>query len=358
MTVHEPVAPVTTDHPQKLERLRGVLAARPPGTRLVLTSPEMLAWYLDGAHVAIALNGAPIVAATVSLDDDRLYCFDNEAGRMLEEELPEGLGLVRVPWHRPLTEAIGPQQTDVAESALVPELRAARASLLPLELERYRSLCRDAARELTDVLATARPELSERDLAARVTERVVAIGADPLVVLVAGADRLPHRHPLPTPAPLGRRAMVVVCARRHGMIANLTRWITFGEATTEERVADAAILEVEAAVLDATRPGVGIDVPFRAVTEAYGRAGFSADEWTRHHQGGPTGYVGRDPRAVPGATDPIVDNHAFAWNPSAPGAKVEDTVLATADGIELLTVDPRWPTTLHAGRPRPTALHL
>ena len=49
-------------------------------------------------------------------------------------------------------------------------------------------------------------------------------------------------------------------------------------------------------------------------------------------------------------------DQAFAWNPTAPGAKVEDTVLVRADGIEVLTVDPRWPTTRVAGLDRPIEL--
>ena len=49
-------------------------------------------------------------------------------------------------------------------------------------------------------------------------------------------------------------------------------------------------------------------------------------------------------------------DQAFAWNPTAPGAKVEDTVLVRADGIEVLTVDPRWPTTSVGGLDRPVEL--
>lgn len=45
---------------------------------------------------------------------------------------------------------------------------------------------------------------------------------------------------------------------------------------------------------------------------------------------------------------------ALAWNPSLPGAKSEDTVLVMPDGgLEVVTLDPRWPATAVSGRSRP-----
>ncbi|WP_242682022.1 M24 family metallopeptidase [Herbiconiux sp. SYSU D00978] len=315
----------------------------------------MLAWFLDGARVSVSLNGAPVLAVAVSPEEETVYCYENEADRMLAEELPDGLDVQRVPWHVPLSDAAG-RSGDLAEADVVQELRGARASLLPLELARYRTLCREVAALVTDVLLEASPAQTERALASVLAGRVVAAGADPLVVLVSGADRLGYRHPLPTSAPLGRRAMVVVCARRHGMIANITRWVTFERPSQNELTAERAILNVEAAAFDATRPGLRLDVPFDALRAAYPRFGFAEDEWERHHQGGPAGYFGRDPRATPAARELIVERQAFAWNPSAPGTKVEDTVLVTGDDVEVLTVDPRWPTVQHRGRARPVAL--
>jgi hypothetical protein len=49
---------------------------------------------------------------------------------------------------------------------------------------------------------------------------------------------------------------------------------------------------------------------------------------------------------------------ALAWNPSLPGSKIEDTILRTAEGLEVLTVDPAWPTVEVDGRARPDLLIL
>src|SRR3954452_1450712 len=110
----------SSDRPEQLARLRAFLAGRAPGTRLALTSQEALAWYLDGARVAVALNGAPVVAATVSLENEVVYCLENEADRLLEEELPDGLDVVRVPWDAPL---IPPDVAVLPEASVQDELR-------------------------------------------------------------------------------------------------------------------------------------------------------------------------------------------------------------------------------------------
>jgi Xaa-Pro aminopeptidase len=235
----------------------------------------------------------------------------------------------------------------VPETRLVAEaVEEARRALLPVEVDRYRALGRDAAMAMTDLCQAVRPEDSEFEAAARLAALVTATGSDPVVLLVAGESRLPvHRHPLPTQAPVGRRVMFVVCARRHGLIANVTRFVAFGGLTPAERDAYTRLLHVDAAYNVATRAGSTVGEVFRAGMEAYAAQGFDAEEWTLHHQGGPTGYEGRDYLATAASVPTVQAGQAFAWNPSAPLMKVEDTVVARAGDVpEVLTVDERWPT--------------
>ena len=347
-------APSTADRAIKHARLAEVLH-RHGAESIVLRSHTALAWYLDGVRTHVSLAGDPVVAVVATREGAELRVFDNEADRLLDEELGGDGDLVvtRVPWHEPLAPG-GIAELEEADAPA--DLRGARASLLLAELARYRALGREVAEALTDAATAALPQHAERDVAARLASDLVARGIDPLVTLVAGRSRLGHRHPLPTAAPIGDRAMLVVCGRRHGLIANATRWVRFGPVDAAETDAARRILDVEAAVLDATVPGATLGVAFAAGTAAYGRADFDPDEWRRHHQGGAAGYAGRDPRAVPGIADVVQHDQAFAWNPTAPGAKVEDTVLVGSDGIEVLTIDPRWPTVRVAGRERPLEL--
>lgn len=342
--------PSAADRLLKQARLAAVRATV-GGAPLLLTSHEAVAWYLDGVRTHVSLAGPPVLAVRAAADGDTLFVSANEADRLVGEELlpADAATIVRVPWQTPPAMAAAVAGQAVTEAEVAAALRAARAGLLPAEAERYRTLGRETAEAMTDAAGFVSPDMTERDVAAALAGALVARGIDPLVVLVAGHSRLAHRHPLPTREVLGERAMLVVCGRRQGLIANATRWVGAAGA------ADDRILEVEAGFLAATRPGVRLDEAFAAGCAAYGAAGFAPDEWRNHHQGGPTGYAGRDPRATADTTDVVVEHHAFAWNPSAPGAKVEDTVVVGADGVEVLTVDPRWPAVEHAGLLRPLA---
>lgn len=328
---------------------------------LLLDTPASLSWYLCGARTHVSLAGPPVARLLVHRDGAELGAFSNEADRLAAEELPPGVGLSTVPWHGSLAEtsqwhAAAGDWRIVDESDAHPELRAARATLHPAERERYRALCVDAAAALTDVLAAATPRTTERAVSAALGARILEAGADPLVLLVGGASRAAHRHPLPTEAALGHRAMAVVCARRHGLIASVTRWVAFGRPAPGEEEADLGILRVEADVFAALVPGAPLSSVLDVLQGSYPRHGFADDEWTRHHQGGAAGYAGRDPRVAPGIADRMHPHQAFAWNPTAHGAKVEDTVLLGDAGVEILSVDPRWPTVEVAGRRRPEVL--
>ncbi|WP_104173350.1 Xaa-Pro peptidase family protein [Arthrobacter sp. Y81] len=328
---------------------------------LLLTTNTALTWYLDGSRVHISLAGDPIAAMLVDRDGDQLVTFNNEAARIAAEELPDGVALHTVPWHGQLHAAaamLAPGGKPLAEADVAAELRAARQEFLPGESARYARLCAEAAAAMTDVLSEATPESTEFDVASALAARIVAMGAEPLVLLCNGASRSDFRHPLPTHAPLGRRAMAVMCARRNGLVANVTRWVRFDAGTPAERDAEARIAAVEADIFDATVPGARLDGIFAEIQEAYSRHGFGAGQWTLHHQGGPAGYAGRDPRATPATDDTVVRNQTFTWNPSGPKVKIEDTVQLTESGITALTVDHRWPAAVVNGIARPLTLQL
>jgi len=135
---------------------------------------------------------------------------------------------------------------------------------------------------------------------------------------------------------LEKYGMVNFCARKWGLCVSMTRFAYFGGIPQELADKFAAVAVVNAKLLDATRVGRSGAELFEVVREAYANEGFVGEE-TMHHQGGATGYSEREWVAAPGGSEKVLQNEAFAWNPSLQGAKAEDTVIVRAGATELLT---------------------
>jgi Xaa-Pro aminopeptidase len=352
---------------RKLDALRRV-ALRDGAGALRLRGLDWTSWITCGGSMAVLLAAETGIAEVVVTPDRAVVVTDDiERARLEAEEIPGGLEVVASRWwERGAADAFvnevrggAPVVSDRPRTGELPlpgEAVALRRTLAPEELDRYRALGRAAAEAVTDALLAAEPGWTGFRLAGASAEALWSRGIHPALALVAGEERLPvHRHPTPSAEKLGGRAMLVVCARRHGLYANLTRFVYFRPPTADEERLTEDVARIEIAALDASRPGVTLGEVFDALAGAYAGAGHRGAE-ERHHQGGPCGYLSRDAIAVPGSTIPLAPGGAVAWNPSLPGAKIEDTMVLGPDGLENLTADPRWPTTDVGGRARPIPL--
>jgi Xaa-Pro aminopeptidase len=138
----------------------------------------------------------------------------------------------------------------------------------------------------------------------------------------------------------------------------MTRLVAFGQAPPELAALVRAAAAVDAAMLAASQPGTMLGDVFGVAADAYARHGFRG-EWRRHHQGGLTGYLGREVFATPGNPTEIPDCAAVAWNPSITGgAKSEDTALVTEDGVEVITRTATLPEVQLDALPRPAIVEL
>jgi antitoxin VapB len=219
----------------------------------------------------------------------------------------------------------------------------ARHPLLPPEIERYRALGRKAEEVINQTCQELQPGVSENLIAGKLAGRCLETHIDATLRLVAFDDRIDnYRHPIPTRKKLESRAMVVLCARSQGLIVNVTRMVSFKPAIADLRRKHDAVCRIDAVLNLASRPGVSLGEVFGKGVAQYRTEGF-AEEWRLHHQGGTTGYEGRDVKGTPGETEPIVAPTAVAWNPSIRGTKSEDTFLVTEEGIENLTESTDWP---------------
>jgi len=184
---------------------------------------------------------------------------------------------------------------------------------------------------------------TENEIAGRLAEDLLAKGIVPTVLLIAADDRISkYRHPIPTDKKVKKYVMVVLCGRKWGLIVSLTRLVHFGKISAELRRKHNATTEVDARFILSTRPGAKVSDIFRCALQTYKNTGF-ADEWRLHHQGGATGYEGRDYKGTLDCKEVVQENQAFAWNPSITGTKSEDTIIALPDRTKIISPVPDWP---------------
>jgi antitoxin VapB len=221
---------------------------------------------------------------------------------------------------------------------------ACRYQLTEPEIDRFRLLGKDAGELVGELMQRLEPGETESKVARRVQDCLAARNIHCVVCLVAGDDRIrKYRHPVPTDRQWRKTLMVVVCARRHGLVASLTRIICVGDEPDDLKVRTLASAQVNAKLFSATKPGATGAALYELISKSYADAGFP-NEQLRHHQGGACGYRTRDWVAHPASVDSVQVNQAFAWNPSVTGSKVEETCIAFSGGVEIITASPGWPS--------------
>lgn len=356
----------------KVDALRVVLEER-GHAGVLMADHSTFAWVTGGGRSHISLGEAPGVAAALVTPTGAYVLTTNiEAERLVEEECAgPPWEVVAYPWYAPdgLYGALA-QVTDPAgvvadlpglgvDEAPAPYLHLRRTLTEP-EIARYRRLGADAAAAVEAGCVAADPSWTERQVAAVVAETCVRADILPLVLLVASGERVGQwRHPLPTDGPVAGSILVALTGRRAGLHASLTRIACLRPPDADLLARHEAGCRVDARLMQASQPGRSLSDVFAHGVDQYAAEGFPG-EWANHHQGGLTGYAGREEFATPTSSHRLTPNQALAWNPSIRRVKSEDTVVLTRGGIEVLTTTGRWPLLdagldASAGGPRPPA---
>jgi antitoxin VapB len=343
---------------QRIQPLRDLMKAKGLYAFVLRRNPN-LAWAIAGrVHVPTTIDAA---CFDLIITQDSAIAITNivEAPRLIAEELPSEVSVKTIKWSEgrdpqlPMGSKVGSDQPGGDRIDLGTEVEIMRASLIESDVARFKAICIDVAVALGNAMKQVESTDREIDVAGLITHSLWQADLEIAFLGVAGADRVhKFRHPLPTDTVVGNRVCASICAKRKGLIASVTRIVTFGEVTDSMINEYNSIYKVEAALLDATVVGKPFSDPINAAIAAYPANGFDADEWTKHHQGGPTGFLPRDWPANQGSSRPIAENQPVAWNPTGKGWKAEDTILATSSGVKVLTNDPEWPVFEVNGRTR------
>lgn len=219
------------------------------------------------------------------------------------------------------------------------------------------ALLRRAARGLTGVAEAAfraiRPGVPEREIAGVIEAALRAQGferpAFDTIVASGPNGALPHYRAGARMLQAGDLVVLDFGGVMDGYCSDLTRTVAVGPPETEARRVYGAVLRAQQAAIEAAGPGVGtatVDAAARQVLEQEG-LGEAFGHGTGHGLGLEVHELPRVGRPVEGvggsvlAAGMVFTVEPGAYLPAWGGVRIEDDVLVTAAGCDLLTEVPR-----------------
>jgi len=231
-------------------------------------------------------------------------------------------------------------------SGLVEDLRMVKS---PAEIALIRRSVLTTSEAFRRAIRHARPGIPERDLAAELEYQMRLLGADQpafeTLVTCGSRTALPHARSSSCPLTANRLLLVDMGASQNGYASDMTRMAFFGRPGTRVRRLHRAVLEAQLAALAAVRPGVSagaVDRRARRVLRDHG-----LDRAFHHSTGHGLGLeIHEAPRLGKGEKTRLAPGMVFTVEPGVylegfGGVRIEDTVLVTQTGCEVLTPTPK-----------------
>jgi Xaa-Pro aminopeptidase len=228
-------------------------------------------------------------------------------------------------------------------------LERMRARKDPAELDRIRAAARLADQALSEVLERGLVGRTERDVALDLEFTMRRLGADaasfPPIVAAGPHGALPHAEPRPVEVPAGTLCVIDWGAQLDGYASDCTRTYATGELDPRDAEVYALVLRAQRAALDAVRPGpLGreVDAVARELIDAAGHAehfghGLGHGVGLEVHEGPRLSKQGED-ALEPGM---VVTVEPGVYVPGAVGVRIEDLVIVTEDGAEVVSSLPK-----------------
>ncbi len=227
-------------------------------------------------------------------------------------------------------------------AGLVEDLRMLKSAA---EIATIRASVQLNSAAVEQALRRFRPSMTEVDLAAEIEYRMRRLGADgpAFETIVASGERsaLPHARPTDHPIATDRLLLVDVGATVAGYASDMTRTLAVGKLSAKLHRMYRAVLASQLAAIDAVKPGIScgaVDSAARQVLHGYG-----LDALFIHSTGHGLGLeiherprVGRKERTKlqPGM---VITIEPGAYQEGLGGVRIEDTVVVTSHGCEILT---------------------
>jgi Xaa-Pro aminopeptidase len=249
-----------------------------------------------------------------------------------------GLERLPVPAHRALLDGVeGLELVDVGEP-----FTALRRRKSAVEIEALRAAARLTDRMLDAAREGARGGVTETELAARVSAIPQAAGGAVAfeTTVVSGVDEpIPIRRPTERALRAGDTVMVDLGAELDGYQADASRTFVLGRASAEQRRAWDVVRRAYDAALALARPGVPCRDLHAAAAAIVEDAGYEVAHRVGHGIGLATSYEWPSLDTETASLEPgmAICIEPGVYAPGAGNVKLEDDVLITDDGCELLT---------------------
>ena len=236
--------------------------------------------------------------------------------------------------------------------ALVPTERIverARVVKDQTEIETLREAGRRLGRVAEEAPKLVREGRTEREIAADIEAAMRAEGfsrpAFETIVASGPHSALPHARPTGRPVGSGEPTVLDFGGVYDGYCVDLTRTVQLGAISAAQQRLYAAVREAQLAAIAAVRPGIpasAVDAAARSVLERHG-LGEAFGHGTGHGLGLEVHEEPRISRPSPRLPDPVLEPGMVftiepgAYVPGVGGVRIEDDVLVTIDGCEVLT---------------------
>jgi Xaa-Pro aminopeptidase len=229
-----------------------------------------------------------------------------------------------------------------AAAGVIEGLRMVKA---PDEIERIRKSVILNSKAFEQAIKKAKPGMREYELAAEIDYRMRRLGAESAAfeTIVAGGPRsaLPHAKPGATRLEKDQLLLIDMGAMVDGYASDMTRMAHFGKPSKKVREAYGHVLDAQLAAIAAVRPGkTGAQVD-RAARDVLKAAGHGAA--FVHSTGHGLGLeIHEDPRIGKSGKMKLAAGMVITIEPGIylegwGGIRIEDTVLVTETGCEVLT---------------------
>jgi Xaa-Pro aminopeptidase len=213
------------------------------------------------------------------------------------------------------------------------------------EIGHIRTAVRLNSVALEQALQQFKPAMTEVDLAAEIEYRMRRLGADGTsfdTIVASGArSALPHAHPTDHPIRTDQLLLIDMGASVAGYASDMTRTYAVGKLDAKVKQMYRAVLESQLAAIDAVKPGATCAKVDRAAREVLRRSGL--DKLFVHSTGHGLGLeIHEPPRIGRKEMTKLEAGMAITIEPGAylegvGGVRIEDTVIVTGNGCEILT---------------------